>query len=161
MPATPDNHRPETILAFDFGLSRIGVAVGQQITGSAGPVGAIGNGADGPDWRRIDELVAEWRPARLVVGLPLHSDGSPSAIQAPVKAFVGALARYRLPVETVDERYSSLEARHELVEGRRSGRTRRLRRETVDAVAAVLIAERWLDRPRGPAPRKGEESPPD
>lgn len=160
MPDTPDSRRPETILAFDFGLSRIGVAVGQQVTGSAGPVGVIANGAEGPDWRRMDDLVAEWRPARLIVGRPLHADGAPSALAASVDAFVAGLGRYSLPVETVDERYSSLEARQMLVAGRRSGRTRRIRRGMIDAAAAVLIAERWLQR-AAHAPVAGEEPPAD
>ncbi|HZD51470.1 MAG TPA: Holliday junction resolvase RuvX [Woeseiaceae bacterium] len=156
MPATPDGRQPETVLAFDFGLRRIGAAVGQQITGSAGPCGVIASGAQGPDWRRIDDLVAEWRPARLIVGLPLHADGSPSTLLPAVKDFVAALERrYGLPIETVDERYSSLEARERLIERRQSGGTRRIRREMVDAAAAVLIAERWLAR-AGPAPG-GEE----
>ena len=148
MPDTPESPPPETIIAFDFGLRRIGVAVGQPITGSASPLGVIGNGANGPDWPRLDRLLAEWQPARLIVGMPQNSDGSPAAIAASVDSFVSGLARYALPVDTVDERYSSLEARELLVTGRRLGRTRRIARETVDAAAAVLIAERWLAEQR-------------
>lgn len=140
------NTPPETLIAFDFGLRRIGVAVGQPVTGSASPLGVVANGPNGPDWARIEALLAEWRPARLVVGMPLHSDGSPSRIGAAVGEFVTGLARYALPIETVDERYSSIDARQRLIEGRRLGQTRRLRREMVDAAAAVLIAERWLAR---------------
>src|SRR5690606_25762510 len=80
MPGTPDTTRPETVLAFDFGGSRIGVAVGQSVTGSAGPLGVVANGPRGPDWERIDALVREWRPSRLIVGLPLHADGSPPGV---------------------------------------------------------------------------------
>ncbi len=144
MPDTPDT-RHDTIIAFDFGLRRIGVAVGQRITASASPLGVVANGANGPDWARIEALVAEWRPACLVVGMPQHADGSPSQIAPAVAEFVSGLARFALPVETVDERYSSLEARQLLVDGRRSGQTRRrTARDMVDAAAAVLIAERWL-----------------
>lgn len=149
MPVTPDTslaRRPETVIAFDFGLARIGVAAGQQVTGSAGPVGVVANGPDGPDWRRIDALIAEWRPSRLIVGLPLHADGTPSGLSALAEAFAAELGRYAVPVEMVDERYSSLEAREHLIDARRSGRTGRIRREMVDAAAAVLIAERWLGR---------------
>lgn len=145
MPDTRDTP-PETIIAFDFGLRRIGVAVGQPITGSASPLGVVANGPAGPDWTRIEALLAEWRPGRLIVGMPLHTDGSPSLITAAVDAFVTGLARFCLPVETVDERYSSLEARQLLIDGRRTGHTRRIRKHTVDAAAAVLIAERWLAR---------------
>jgi putative Holliday junction resolvase len=146
MPDTRDSARPETIIAFDFGLRRIGVAVGQQITGSASPLGVVAHDAEGPDWDRITTLLAEWRPARLVVGMPLYADGSPSVFAAAVEAFVAGLGRYSVPVETVDERYSSLEARQMLIDSRRLGQARRIRREMVDAAAAVLIAERWLDR---------------
>ncbi|HEX2140131.1 MAG TPA: Holliday junction resolvase RuvX [Woeseiaceae bacterium] len=145
MPGTRDTP-PETLIAFDFGLRRIGVAVGQPITGSASPLGVVANGPDGPDWPRIETLLAEWRPGRLVVGMPLHTDGSPSLIKPAVDAFITDLARYGLPVATVDECYTSLEARQRLVEGRRTGQTRRIRKEMVDAAAAVLIAERWLAR---------------
>lgn len=144
MPDTPDSPLPETIIAFDFGLRHIGVAVGQNVTGSANPLGVVANGTDGPDWRRLDSLLDEWRPARLVVGMPLHTDGSRSDIAASVDAFIAGLGRYSLPVETVDERYSSLEAEELLVAGRKLGVTGRIRKDMIDAAAAVLIAERWL-----------------
>lgn len=144
MPDTPDSPRFDTIIAFDYGLRRIGVAVGQQVTGSANPLGVVTNGTAGPDWQRIERMLGEWRPARLVVGMPFCPDGSRSDITAAVDAFVAGLGRYSLPVETVDERYSSLEARAMLISGRRSGATRRIRKEMVDAAAATLIAERWL-----------------
>jgi putative holliday junction resolvase len=145
MPATPDrNSRAETILAFDFGLRRIGVAVGQTVTGSATPLGVVGNGTAGPDWRRIDRLVQEWKPARLVVGMPLAEDGLRSAIGAQVSAFMRDLERFSLPVTAIDERYSSLEAAEKLVAVRRLGLRGRIGREAIDAAAAALIAERWL-----------------
>lgn len=141
MPGTP-----ETILAFDFGLRRIGVAVGQQITVSAGPIGTVANGDAGPDWGDIDRLVREWRPARLIVGMPLAADGSPSAMTVAVEAFVGELGRYGIPVDTVDERYSSLDAQAGLRQQRSEGRKRRVGKKEIDAAAAVLIAERWLKK---------------
>jgi putative Holliday junction resolvase len=144
MPDTPDRPPPETLIAFDFGLRRIGVAVGQNITGSARPLGIVANGPGGPDWSRLGRLLAEWRPTRLVVGMPLHADGSNSDIAAAVDVFVRDLGRYALPVETVDERYSSLEAEEMLMTRRKRGMSGRIRKERVDAAAAVLIAERWL-----------------
>lgn len=161
MPDTPDSLRSETVIAFDFGLARIGVAVGQQVTRSAGPLGVVANGSGGPDWVRLDALITEWRPSRLLVGLPLHADGSPSPMSRAVAGFAADLGRrYALPVESVDERWSSLEARDALVAGRRAGHARRIRRERVDAAAAVLIAERWLARGRDER-LPGEQSPPD
>jgi putative Holliday junction resolvase len=134
----------ETILAFDFGLVRIGVAVGQTVTGSASPLGTVANGEQGPDWRRIGELVKEWGAVRLIVGMPFNTDGSSSEISRQVDAFVEGLARFSLPVETVDERYSSSEAREILVARRKSGARGRIRKESIDAASASLIAERWL-----------------
>jgi putative holliday junction resolvase len=144
MPATPDIPTHETVLAFDFGLRRIGVAVGQTVTGSANPVGVVANTAEGPDWRRIGQLITDWGAARLIVGMPLNVDGSPSRASANVEAFVSELRRFSLPVETVDERYSSAEAQTALRTARQQGTHGRISRETIDAAAATLIAERWL-----------------
>lgn len=144
MPDTPDRPKPLTIIAFDYGLRRIGVAVGQGVTGSANPLGVVANRETGPDWTRMDSLLDEWRPARLVVGMPHHADGSRSDIANCIDAFILDLGRYSLPIETVDERYTSLEAREMLVVGRKLGVTRRIQKEMIDAAAAVLIAERWL-----------------
>jgi putative Holliday junction resolvase len=144
MPVTPDTRPHETILAFDFGLRRIGVAVGQTVTGSANPLGVIANGAAGPDWRRVQLLIKEWGAARLIVGMPLHIDGSPSEISSRVDAFIAGLGRFSLPVEAIDERYSSAEAQQMLVAKRKLGVRGRIRKEMIDAAAATLIAERWL-----------------
>jgi putative holliday junction resolvase len=146
MPDTPDRPPPEILIAFDFGLRRIGVAVGQDVTGSAQPLGIVANGPGGPDWKRLERLLAEWRPTRLVVGMPLHADGSRSVLSAAVDEFVRDLGRFSLPVETIDERYSSLEAEELLIARRKLGMSGRLRKERVDAAAAALIAQRWLAR---------------
>ena len=146
MPVTPDSRRntPETILAFDFGLRRIGVAVGQSVTASANPLGVVANGENGPDFDAIARLIDEWRPARLVVGMPLHADGEPGEMQAHVEAFVRELWRYQLAVDTVDERYTSIEAEEALKQARASGSRGRITRESIDSAAAVFIAERFL-----------------
>ena len=149
MPDTPerDTRGPETILAFDFGLRRIGVAVGQSVTGSASPLGVVSNGELGPDFAAISAMIDEWRPSRLVVGMPLHADGSPGDLQQDVESFVEELSRYRIAVDTIDERYTSLEAESVLKNARAQGSRGRLSREMIDAAAAVLIAERFLTRP--------------
>ena len=135
---------PRTVLAFDYGQRRIGVAVGQDITGSASPLGIIDNNAGSIDFAMIDRLVSEWQPERLVVGMPVHADGSDSEIQEPVKAFIAELARYELAVEVTDERYTSIEAERELKTARAEGRRGRIDKAAIDAAAAVLIAERYL-----------------
>lgn len=144
MPDTPEGPRPETIVAFDFGLRRIGVAVGQTVTASASPLGIVANDAAGPDHARIAAVLDEWRPARLVVGMPAHADGTASDIEARVRAFIADLERYGLPIATVDERYTSIEAEAVLRRARSEGSRGRVSKEAIDAAAAVLIAERYL-----------------
>lgn len=134
----------DTIIAFDFGLRRIGVATGQRVTGSASPLRAIRNGENGPDFDAIDQLISEWQPDLLVVGMPLSADGGPTEMADNVARFVAALDRYDLPVVTVDERHTSAEASRLLIEARSRGSRGRLRKEDVDSAAAVVIAERWL-----------------
>ena len=146
MPATPDTDLPETILAFDYGLRRIGVAVGQDVTASASPVGVVANGEGGVDHDRMRAIIREWRPTRLVVGMPAHADGSPGAMTAAVEAFIDELAQYGLPISTIDERYSSLEAENALKNARRQGSRGRISKQDIDAAAAVFIAERYLAR---------------
>jgi putative Holliday junction resolvase len=135
---------PETILAFDYGLRRIGVAVGQDVTESASPVGVIANGDAGVDHDRIRAIIREWRPTRLVVGMPKHADGSPGAMTAAVEEFIDELAQYELPISTIDERYSSLEAEQALKQARKQGSRGRISKQDIDAAAAVFIAERYL-----------------
>lgn len=145
MPDTPDPAtRPLTLLAFDFGLRRVGVAVGQQVTGSASPVGTALSRDSGPDWALIGRWIGEWRPQLLVVGMPWHADGSQSDMSNAAADFAEALERFGLPVETVDERYTSLEAGEQLRLARAERRRGRIRKGDVDAAAAVMIAERWL-----------------
>ena len=144
MPGTPDKTQSLTLLSFDYGRRRIGVAVGQRITGSASPLGVAHNGAAGPDWQRIGRWISEWQPDQLVVGMPYNADGSRAQLAADVESFSDALSRYGLPVGHVDERYSSIEAAEQLRRSRAAGTRGRVRRETVDAAAAVLIAERWM-----------------
>lgn len=146
MQDTPDSGQgsPETILAFDFGLRRIGVAVGQSVTSSASPLGVVANSENGPDFDAISKIVEEWRPSRIIVGLPIHADGQPGEMQAHVEKFVRDLWRYQLTVDTIDERYTSLEAEEALKNARASGTRGRISKEAIDSAAAVIIAERFL-----------------
>ena len=137
---------PETILAFDYGARRIGVAVGQQITSSASPLTVIANGARSSVWTTIAKLIDEWRPARLIVGMPSNADGTPAAIGATVTGFMRELERFSLPIDAVDERYTSIEAEALLKAQRQTGQQGRISKEKIDSAAAVLIAERWLKK---------------
>lgn len=144
MPGMPDLHKPLTVIAFDFGLRRIGVAVGQQVTGSASALTTVANRASGPEWPHIDKLLDEWRPQRLIVGVPTLRDGKPGALVPAIEDFCTALARYDLPVETIDERLSSSDASARLKANRQAGGRRRIAKSAIDAAAAAVIAERWL-----------------
>ncbi len=148
----------ETLLGLDFGLRRIGVAVGSFLTGKAQPLGSVANNGESPDWDTLQAYVREWQPARLIVGLPRTLGGQDTDMSDLAKAFAAQLAsRFALPVELVDEQLSSAAAREHLREARRSGRRRRrLKRADVDPVAAQVILETWLNENR-----RGQSRAPD
>jgi putative Holliday junction resolvase len=148
MPATPEGGEASPsgglLLAFDFGMKRLGVATANLATRTASPLTTLA--ADqGLPWAQIDRLVEDWRPQRFVVGLP-EGDGA-ATIAARVRKFVAELeARYGLPVSTVDETLTSEAARAEIATGRRSGfLRRRVTKGRTDRIAACLIAEQWLN----------------
>jgi putative Holliday junction resolvase len=119
-----------TILAFDFGLKRIGVAVGEPEIGSAHPLPAVSA------FSQIEKLVAEWKPASLVVGMPTSAKGEPHAMTRQAEDFARRLERrFKLPVARVDERFTSVEAEHRL-----RGNTKK----AIDSVAAQLILELYF-----------------
>ena len=123
-----------TLIGFDYGEVRIGVAVGQTLTGTATPLETIAVSNGNPDWARIDQIIAEWQPRALVVGDPLHMDGTPQYMTQAANAFADTLARrYRLPVYRADERLSSWEAKGRLKDTR-----------NLDPIAAQAILETWL-----------------
>ena len=145
MPDTPDTSASSTasVLGFDFGTRVIGVAVGNRLTG-ARALTTVGNG-DAPDWVRLDALIGEWRPARLIVGLPLMLDGSEQAMTRAARAFGDALAaRYRIDVALVDERLTSHEAGRRFAARRAAGSAKRKHAAEIDAIAAEVILENWL-----------------
>lgn len=149
----------QTIIAFDFGLRRIGVAAGQTRTATASPVGVISNSESGPDFQRISALLREWQPDRLVVGMPGTATGRPSTMHEPIRRFIDELARYDLPVDTVDERHTSAEAGQALKQARQAGSRGRIRKGHIDAAAAVLIAERYLAKNSTTGPAGQPNSP--
>ncbi len=127
-----------TLLGFDFGPRKIGVAVGQTITGSASPLTTIRSRRDKPDWEQIERLMHEWGPTAAVVGLPHNMDDSESDLAPQARRFARQLqGRFALEVHLVDERLTSIEARRQL--GRAATSL-----EVIDAMAAKLILETWL-----------------
>jgi putative Holliday junction resolvase len=138
--------RARVVLAFDFGLRRIGIAVGDTVSRSAAPRRALLSPASGPDWTAIQREIATTGPDVLLVGAPYNDDGSPSRVAPAADRFAVELAtRSGLPVERVDERYSSVEAAGELKSRRASGEMRRrVRPGDVDSAAAAVILGSWL-----------------
>jgi putative Holliday junction resolvase len=135
-----------TLIGFDFGERRIGVAVGETATGIANPVGAIDTRSTEARLAAIDKLDAEWHPVAFVVGQPRHGDGSEHEVAKLAAKFARRLAaRYRRPVVMVDETLTSAEAEAQLCETR----TRAGRKSDVDALAAAIILQSYLDQPEG------------
>lgn len=134
----------QILLAFDFGLRRLGVATANLATRTASPLTTLRVDSDIP-WTEVDRVVQDWRPTQLVVGMP-EGEGA-ERIARRVRGFVKALVeRYGLPVATVDETLTSVAAEAELAAGRRSGfLRRRVGRGQSDRVAACLIAEQWMN----------------
>ena len=131
------------LVAFDFGLRRIGIATANREIRTASPLTTL-RADGGPPWTEIDRIIDDWQPAQLVVGVP-SGDGT-ETIARKARAFAAALAeRYGLPVATVDETLTSVAAQSELAEKRRSGYLRRrVGKGSVDRLAACLIAEQWM-----------------
>ena len=134
------------LLAFDYGLKRIGVATGNSLTRTASPLTTLKTVAEGTPWDQIDRLIAEWRPSLVIVGDPGIDAGEP--LLKAIAGFVAGLGeRYGIAVESVDESYTSTAAEESLRAGRQKGiYNRRLTREQIDSQAACLIAEQWMSQ---------------
>jgi putative Holliday junction resolvase len=145
------DRNPDVVVAFDFGLRRIGVATGNLVTRIASELKTLETGPE-PPWSELDAVVAGFGPGTLVVGLP-PSSSAPTSITERARLFAASLAaRYALPVETVDESLTSVQAEAELRDARRDGRRRRrIDKGDIDRRAARLIVEQWMS---AQAPRR-------
>lgn len=140
------------ILAFDFGLRRIGVAVGQFTTMTATSLETVTNGKE-PDWSAIDRLVREWKPSRFLLGLPLGAEGEETEMSRAARRFAGQLQhRFKLPVSYQDERLSSYAAQERFIEMRAEGSLKKKHGSGLDAVAAQIFLENWLQTTPTPTP---------
>ena len=129
---------PSTLLGFDYGEKKIGVAVGQTLTGTASPVCSVAVRKNVPDWSSIDKLVRTWQPNALVVGIPVHMDGTEQPMTTMARRFLRQLrSRFGLPVHTADERLSTREARERLQAAGRAD-------DDDDPISAQVILEGWL-----------------
>lgn len=133
---------PNYFMAFDFGMKRIGVAVGQDITNTASPLDYL-PATDGiPEWESITKLLQKWQPKKLIIGIPLTMDGSEQAMTFCARKFANRLFEcYKIPVVTVDERLTSVDARARLFE---EGGYKALKKGVIDSMAAKIMLEDWL-----------------
>ncbi len=134
---------PRLLLGFDYGSKQIGVAVGQVITGQARELCILKAQNGVPDWQKVEALIKEWQPDAIVVGLPLNMDGTKSEMSDRAEKFARRLnGRFNLPVHTHDERLTTYEAKGQrLQQGQNSG----YRERPVDALAAALLLQGWLE----------------
>lgn len=139
--------RDETVLAFDFGVKRIGVAIGERRLGLARALATITKEANAERFAAIEKLIAEWHATRLVVGRPLNDDGTPHGMTDRCERFAHQLeGRFGLAVTLVDERFSSLEADAQMRESEaRDTRNWQQRKAKIDAEAARIILQSWFD----------------
>lgn len=152
----PKGHR--TLLGFDFGTKRIGIAIAQEVTGTANPLTTVKAVKHKPDWESISKIIAEWQPDLLVVGLPLHMDGTEQAMTQLTRRFSSQLnGRYQIPIALMDERLSSNEAESILYEqNERSSGSRSVFQDKaqIDMISAQLILQSWMS-----LKRDGEDKP--
>jgi putative Holliday junction resolvase len=144
-PHIKENMSTERILlSFDFGMKRIGVAVGQRITKTANPLTTLAAKSGEPDWGQVDALVKKWRPNAFIVGIPLNMDGTDQPITHAARHFAQSLiTHYELPVHEMDERLTTKAAREELFE---AGGYKALQSGEVDQFAAKILLENWFLR---------------
>ncbi len=135
-----------TLLGFDYGKKRIGVAVGQEITSSAQALVTVHMVQNKPDWDHISRLLDQWKPDLLIIGEPTNMDGTEHEMTRAARRFANQLnGRYNLPIELVDERLTSMEAEEIITEQRRAGRIKKKSsKAALDQVAAQLILQTWF-----------------
>ncbi|MGK0272223.1 MAG: putative Holliday junction resolvase [Cocleimonas sp.] len=133
------------VIAFDFGLKRTGVAVGNTVIGSATPECTLISKEELPDWDGITKLFEEWKPAQIVVGMPIELDGSESPLKKRIDRFCNQIqGRYNIAVDQENEQFTSIEAAQRLKQLRQSGRKQKITKDEVDKIAASIILENWM-----------------
>ncbi|MDH3452082.1 MAG: Holliday junction resolvase RuvX [Gammaproteobacteria bacterium] len=145
MNATAGKPVRATYLGFDFGQRRIGIAVGERDPVASFPLTTLSARAGVPDWQAIAKLINNWHPGALVVGIPMHMDGSGQAVTRAARRFAHQLKqRFELPVHEADERLSSRSARELHRAQRAAGKRMRKSAGDEDRIAASLILKDWL-----------------
>ena len=138
-----ENKPPKALLGFDFGTKSIGVATGQMITATAQPINAIKANDGIPNWKTVENVIKEWQPDLVIVGLPLNMDGSEQAITQRAKKFGNRLnGRFGVKVSFQDERLTTASAKEFIFE---RGGFKALDKGKIDSVSAALILESWME----------------
>ena len=137
-----------SIMGFDYGTKSIGVAIGQELTGSARPLRSLKANDGIPNWDEIEKLIKEWQPDLLIVGLPLNMDGSSGPRAQAARAFARNLAVLGLPILLWDERWSTAAAARDMLA---QDMSRAKRAERIDAHAAAVILQGAIDALAGAA----------
>ena len=149
MPETDSLANAHSVIGFDFGLKRIGVASGNFHSGSTSPLETIRNINGRPEWHLIDKIIEDWHPAALVVGLPVHDENPKQPAELAARAFAKRLRqRYNLPVHLHNESHSSNEASRIVAQNRRQNGRAKTRLGDIDKIAAALILETWINEAR-------------
>ena len=134
----------KTILAFDYGKKRIGVAIGQTITRTASTHPVLAAGKDGmPDWQLVKQLLANWNISDIIVGVPLNMDGTEQPMTQAARLFCLQLReRFHVPVHEIDERLSTKSVRDDLFQ---EGGFRAIKKARIDSMSAQLLLEQWMN----------------
>ena len=133
-----------SVLGFDYGRKRIGIATGQTITHTATPCKTLNQVAGNPDWQAIESEIRQWKPQALIVGMPYHTDGSENKMTAATRQFCYELEkRFKLPVIEINEALSSAQAEEILKE---TVKIAKHNKHEVDKMAAAIIVQRWLNQ---------------
>lgn len=135
------------VIAFDFGLKRTGVAVGNTVIGSATPECTLTSKDELPDWDGITKLIDDWKPSHIVVGMPVELDGTENPLKKRIDRFCNQIqGRYNIAVDQENEQFTSIEAAQRLKQLRQSGRKQKVSKDEVDKIAASIILENWMQK---------------
>ena len=137
----------ETVIGFDYGNKKIGIATGQTLTKSANALKTIASPKASRNWNPITEIINEWQPDALIVGVPVHMDGTEIELTKEARRFAQSLqGRYNKPVFLVDERLSSVEAAQEIASERAAGIRKKTVKGDIDKLAASIILQTWFNQ---------------
>lgn len=137
---------PGYILAFDYGLKRIGVAIGNTLTVTASPLQTLTQSAKGLNWELVDQIIQEWEPDSLLLGIPEAETASGKSLCKKIKKFGQQLqTRYDLPLAYIDEQYTSAAAESALKNARQSGQRKRIQKSEIDQQAAAIMLTQWFN----------------